>query len=61
MATDQKKLAVYVPATVADEFETLVKSQGKTVTGAIRVMIRDYLAANAESTQGHMMETGGTA
>lgn len=50
MATEQKKLAVYVPAHEAAAFEEAVKAEGKTVTGAIRVMIRDYLAARKEAT-----------
>lgn len=58
MATEQKKLAVYVPADEAAAFEALVKAQGKTVTGAVRVFIRDTIAAETPDTPtGHMMGT----
>lgn len=56
MATEQKKLAIYVPRDEAERFEALVKAEGKTVTGAFRVMLREYLEA-AEKPSGHMMGT----
>lgn len=48
MATDQRKIAVYLPKEKADEFEALTKSEGKTITGAIRVMVDAYIATARE-------------
>lgn len=48
MTTEQARLSFYLPPAMKSEFEALLKDEGKTVAGAIRVMVRDYIAAKKQ-------------
>ncbi len=45
MSTDQKKLAVYLPADLEAEVRAAVEREGRTITGLVRMLLRQYLAA----------------
>lgn len=49
MATAQNSLKLYLPAAEAAKLRALAFRDGRTVTGLLRVLVREYLAAQEET------------
>ncbi len=51
MATTQESLRIYLPAEMAAEVKARTEAEGRTVTGLIRMLLRQYLTeSDAKST-----------
>ncbi len=48
MATEQESIKVYVDADLAAEVKRLVREEGRTITGLVRVLLRRYVAEAKE-------------